>query len=413
MSEADPNARMDTMTGQALEDLVILDLSEGVAGPYCTKWFSDFGANVIKVESHAGDAARREGPFLDDVPHSETSALFLYLNTGKQSVTLDLEHEQGQDLFRRLARSADIIVEDTSPGTMAARGLAYEDLTAENPGLIFVAISPFGQTGPYRDYPVTELTAAAFSGTMSVRELVGRRPIKMGGSQSQYITGRSAFIAAMGAVLLRDLTGEGQLLDVSIQEATAINDLALPTTYSYQGLVHEPRRPPSAGGTAGVGVYACRDGSVDVLPGVGGLKKLAALLDKPELAEHPLFRDHRLRAEQADEFDEQFMHPWFKEHDREDIVERAQALGMPFSYTIQTDQATADPQLTARGFFTSVDHPVVGELEYPTTPAQLSATPGRCERAPLLGEHTEAVLCGRLELSHSELQQLREQKVVT
>ena len=151
---------------------------------------------------------------------------------------------------------------------------------------------------------------------------------------------------------------------------------------------------------------------MDVLPGVGGLKKLAVLLGDPELAEHELFKDHRLRAEKADEFDEQFMHPWFKEHDREDIVERAQALGMPFSYAITTDQALADPQLKARGFFATVDHPVVGERPYPTTPAQLSETPARCERAPLLGEHNEAVLCGRLGMTAQELQQLNEQGIV-
>ena len=207
------------MDNSALGDLVVLDLTEGVAGPYCTKWFSDFGAQVIKVETHEGDAARREGPFLDDVQHPETSALFLYLNTGKQSITVDLTQEAGQAVVARLARTADLVVDDSPPGTMAARGLAFEDLSPENAGLVYVAISAFGQTGPHRDYPATELTAAAFSGTMSARALRGRRPIKMGGAQSLYITGRSAFIAAMGALLLRDATGVGQFVDVSVQEA--------------------------------------------------------------------------------------------------------------------------------------------------------------------------------------------------
>jgi crotonobetainyl-CoA:carnitine CoA-transferase CaiB-like acyl-CoA transferase len=401
------------MTDEALADLRILDLTQGIAGPYCTKWFADFGAGVIKVEPPGtGDSARHLGPFPDDVPHPEKSALFLYLNTRKRSITLDLDREAGQAVFRRLAAEADLLVDDSPPGTMERRGLAWSELAGTNPRLISVALSNFGQSGPYRDYPATDLTLAAFSGTMSNRVLANRQPLRMGGAQSLYMAGRSAFIAALGAVLLRDTTGEGQLVDVSLQEGAAVNDLAAPTTYSYHGLVHPPRIPPAARGRGGLGPYPCKDGTVDVLPGVGGMRKLAAMLGDPGLADHPWFRNHALRAEHAQEFDDKFMDPWFLERTRDEIVEAAQEAGMPFSYVIKTSEVMADPQLLAREFFAPIDHPVAGALPFPKSCVRLAASPSETGRAPLLGEHNEAILCEELGYTLSELEELREQGIV-
>jgi crotonobetainyl-CoA:carnitine CoA-transferase CaiB-like acyl-CoA transferase len=401
------------MTEQALSDLRILDLSQGIAGPFATKCFSDFGASVIKIEPPGrGDSARQIGPFPNDEPHLEKSALFLYLNTRKRSLTLDVDTDQGQEIFRRLVVAADLLVDDSPPGTMERRGLSFEALSEENPRLIFVAISNFGRSGPYRDFPASDLTLAAFSGTMANRQFAGRQPIRMGGSQSLYMSGRSAFIAAMGAVLLRDTTGEGQLVDVSLLEGTAVNDLAGPTTYSYHGLAHNMRGFPSGRGRGGMGAYPCKDGSVDVLPGVGGLRKLAVMLGKPELAEHPWFRDHALRAKHAKEFDEEFLDPFFRERTRAEAVDRAQEAGLPFSYAISTAEIMEDPQLAAREYFSSVDHPEAGPLLYPTSCIHLGDEPAPTERAPLLGEHTEEILTGELEYTKEALQQLRDAEVV-
>jgi crotonobetainyl-CoA:carnitine CoA-transferase CaiB-like acyl-CoA transferase len=397
---------------EALADLRILDLSQGIAGPYCTKWFSDFGARVTKVETPGtGDVSRSLGPFPGDEPHPEKSALFLYLNTRKRSLTLDLDREAGQAIFRRLLEGADMVVDDSPTGTMERRGLAYEDLKQAHPGLVFVALSNFGRTGPDRDAPATDLTLAARSGTMSHRMLKGRPPIKMGGAQSLYMGGRSAFLAAMGAVLQRDVTGEGQLVDVSLLEAVAINDLALPTTYSYQGVARQPTAPPATRGRGGMGPYPCKDGHVNVLPGVGGLKKLAAMLGDPSLAEHEWFRDHQLRLQHAQEFDEQFMDPWFRERTRQEIVDRAQEAGMPFSYQIRTDEVMEDPQLVAREFFVTLDHPEAGALEYPTSCVRFDHDRPVLGRAPLLGEHTEEILCGELGVEPAEVERLRAEEV--
>lgn len=401
------------MTTEAFAGLRVLDLTRGIAGPYCTKWFADFGAEVIKIEAPGqGDAARASGPFPGDVPNTEASGLFLYLNSRKKSVTLNLDSETGREIVRKLAAGVDMLVEDLQPGTLPAMGLGYEDLRSTNPALIYVSVTNFGQTGPYRDDPATDLTLAAASGTLNVRALAGREPIRMGGSQSYYIAGRCAFISAMGALLLRDATGEGQWVDVSALEAAAGNDMAAPTSYSYQGVVLQPRRGPAVRGRGAMGRYPCKDGWVDVLPGVGGLKKLAVMLGDPSLASHPWFENHQERNEHATEFDEQFMDPWFKERTRAEIVEAAQAQGMPFSYTVEMKDLFSDPQFEARKAFPPVDHPVAGKLQLPGAPALFSETPWQPGRAPLLGEQNEEILCDRLGYERQDLGLLREQGVI-
>ena len=247
---------------------------------------------------------------------------------------------------------------------------------------------------------------------MSDRVVAGRQPIKMGGSQSLYIAGRVAFISAMAALLHRDFTGEGQWVDLSAMEAAAVNDLALPTTYSYQGVVHQPRRRPAVRGRGGLGRYPCRDGWVEVMPGVGGMKKLAALLGDPGLASHPWFEDHAERAQHAKEFDEQFMDPWFAARDGREIVALAQDLGMPFSYTASVGDLFDDPQISARDALPEVPQAHAGVLRMPGPAAALSLTPGVPGRAPLLGEHTAEVLCEQLGFEPADLALLRAQGAI-
>ncbi|HJP41266.1 MAG TPA: CoA transferase [Dehalococcoidia bacterium] len=401
------------MADGALDDLRVLDLSQGLAASYCTKWFADFGADVVKIEPPGpGDPVRGLGPFKDDVPNPDTGASFLYLNGGKKSVSLSLESDTGRDILRRLAARFDVVVEDFVPGTLPGIGLGEADLRAPNPKLIYLSLTNFGQTGPYRDYPVTELTLGAISGTLGDRVIKDRRPLKMGGYQGMYIGGRVAFISAIAAIYNRDKTGEGQYIDLSLMEAAAGNDLASPTTYSYTGVVHQVRRPPSARGRGGQGRYEAADGFVDVMPGVGGLKKLAAMLGDPELAQHELFKNHTLRAQRAEEFDKQFMEPYFQGKTRAEIVESAQEHGMPFSYTLRPAELLEEPHLKARNYFVETDHPVAGKVTAPGAPMRLSETPWRTGPAPQQGESNQAVLGDDLGLSSTELTRLREQRVI-
>ncbi|MBQ73551.1 MAG: hypothetical protein CMQ20_00845 [Gammaproteobacteria bacterium] len=399
------------MSDGALDDLLILDLCHGLAGAYCTKWFADLGANVVMVEpADKGASIRDIGPFKNDEPNQETGASHLYLNGGKKSISLSFENDEGKSLLNKLIAKADILVEDEAPGRLGNLGLGFEDVCTLNDKLIYLSITPFGQTGPYRDYPSTELTLAAFSGTLAVRAVNGKRPIRMGGYQGMYIGGRIAFLSAMGALLQRDVTEEGQHVDVSLLEAIAGNDMAAPTTYSYTGIAQVPLPSANARGRGGAGRYPCKDGFVDVLPGIGGLKKLAAMLGDPGLAEHELFKNHALRAEKAEEFDAEFMEPFFSTRTRAEIVEAAQAKGMPFSYVLTPDELPSEPHLVEREFFVDIEHPIAGKLAVPGSPARLSETPPHLSVAPQAGESNETVLSELLGLT--DLSSLENQGVL-
>lgn len=400
------------MAEPAFFGLRVLDLSSQSAAAHCTKWFAGFGADVILVEPPGGSPARRVGPFAGDGTGTDDSLSFRYLNGGKQSITLDLQQEAGRELLRRLLPTADLLVEDSAPGTMGSLGLAWEDLRPINPRLVYLSVTPFGQNGPYRDLPATDLTLAAFSGTMNDRVLAGRNPIRMGGSQGDAIGGRVAFISAMAALLARDTTDEGQHVDVSLQEALAGVDMAAPTTYTYTGVVHQPRRTASTRGRGGLGRYPVKDGWVDVMPGVGGLPKLARLLGDPSLATHELFTDHALRARKADEFDRQFMDPWLSQHTAREVVEQGQALGMPFSYTMSLRELLDDPQLAARGFFATTADAGARKAIEPGAPVRMSAAPWESRRAPATGEQEREVLGDRLGLTPADIARLHELGVV-
>jgi crotonobetainyl-CoA:carnitine CoA-transferase CaiB-like acyl-CoA transferase len=389
----------------ALDGLKVLDLSTGLASAYCTKWFADFGAEVILVEDpgHASEV-RRQPPFLGN---TEGSASHVYLNAGKKSIAVSLRSDQGRSLIHQLARKVDLVVEDAAPDTMFGIGLDFDSLKAHNPALIYVSITPFGHTGPYKDFPATELTLAAWSGTLGVRRISGRRPVEMSCHQSSYIGGRVAFIAAMGAVLGRRGNDGGQHVDVALLEAIAGNDMAAPTTFSYNGISLPPPAEANARGRGGQGTYTCRDGDVNVLPGIGGMKKLAALLGDPGLADHELFRDHSLRARRADEFDQTFLMPYLAKHTRAEIVEAAQNLGMPFSYVLRPEELIDEPQLTAREFFVHLPDPDSDSIQVPGPPVRMSRTSPRFTgRAPRLGESTRDILREWLEITDAEVEEL-------
>jgi crotonobetainyl-CoA:carnitine CoA-transferase CaiB-like acyl-CoA transferase len=213
------------MTDQepVLGDIRVLDLSEGVAGPFCTKLLFGLGAEVIKVERPGlGDVTRGEAPFLGNDANPEKSALFLYLNSGKKSVTLDAESPTGSGILRTLAAEFDILVESYPAGTMDRMGLSYSSLADLNPPIIYTSITPFGQTGPYRDYKSSDLVAQAIGALMHTIGLPDREPLKVGGNTAFYTTGMSAFSATMLAIHARDTQGYGQQVDISAMETMTV-----------------------------------------------------------------------------------------------------------------------------------------------------------------------------------------------
>ena len=198
------------MADQSLSDVKVLDLTWYIAGPYCTKLLADYGADVIKVERPgSGDPARSLGPFLGDDPHPEKSGLFLHLNTNKRSITLNLKSEMGKKIFKELVKEADILLESFSPRVMPSLGLSYEELEKINPRLVMTSISNFGQTGPYRDFRLSELVLSAMGTAMYIQGVPEREPVKIGGTVIQFQVGNIAAVATIFALYGSEVRGIG------------------------------------------------------------------------------------------------------------------------------------------------------------------------------------------------------------
>lgn len=399
------------MTEGALDDLVVLDLTHYIAGPFCTKLLADYGATVIKIERpDGGDPARRLPPFFQDDPSLEKSGVFLYLNTNKKGITLNLKTETGRALFRQLVRRADIVVESFSPRVMPGWGLDYEALAKINPRLVMTSISNFGQSGPYKDYKTTDLISLALGGWLYFIGEPDRYPVKPFGRQSQHHAGLQAAVGTLTAVQYQQRTGLGQHVDISIMEAVASI-----LEFTFHVLATQNRVRTRDGSryfiTHPLTILPCKDGHVAVTA-IGRAWELASvLMELPQLVEDPRLADPRRRREMADEIDA-LMSGWLMQHEAQEIFDRGQELRVPIGLVPTIDQVVNDPQHRSRDFFTTVDHPTTGPVEYPGPPVRMYETPWRAGRAPLLGEHNEEVFCGWLGLSKEHLLQLRERNVI-
>ncbi len=370
-----------------LGDLVVLELAEGVAGPYCGKLLAGLGAEVIKVQPPPADPVRNALPE------------FLHLNTAKKSITLDATTEAGVALLHRLAEQADLVIGERP----------WPTLTRED--LIQVAVSWYGQTGPYRDYRASEFTAFAMSGFAHLTGNSDREPLRPNFNLAQYQGGLHAATGAMAALMYRDATGLGQLVDVAIVEAACFAHGAM-APYLNLGVVY--RRA----GTRNLNfnpkyqypsvTLPCKDGHVHVHFAPSDPQLLALLMEEPRLAGPDLWSEPMGH---ADEFDELCL-PWLARHNRKEVVERAQELRHPFTEVLNVAELFQDQQLIARGMLVELDHPGVGRVAHVGPPVRPQAAPWRMARAPLPGEHNEELYCDRLGLSGEELGRLREQHVL-
>ena len=378
------------MTDGALSDLHVVELSEGIGGPYCGKLFADLGADVVKVEPPEGDRSRRLGPFPNDEPDPERSGLFLHLNTGKKSVTLDRSSTQGQALLGRLLAQADVLIADDAAGELGI------DLKADHAKLVAVAITAFGLTGPYAGYKGNSLTAMAMSTIMYNTGAPDREPLSTGGTPAEYIAGIHGWIGALAAIAARDRDGAGQQVDVSLAEAAACADEYNAAMYGFQGAVRRRFYSRHVFGYP-MDIMPCRDGHIVLIPGASGFPQrgltregavspMSLLLGNPDLDQHPLFQSGQERMIRWQEVDE-LLTPWLSENGKREIVELAQALRMPFAPVPTVQDLIEDEHLSARGFFQRVAHPRAGELPYAGPPFRMSETPPHLEPAPALGEH--------------------------
>lgn len=395
---------------QALAGLRVLDLTHYIAGPYCTKILAGFGAEVIKIEKPGkGDMARHIGPFLNDEPGLERSGLFLYLNSNKKGITLNLKSRRGVKIFKELVKGADAVVESFSPGVMERLGLDYSTLERINPRLVMTSISNFGQTGPYRDYKSPHIITWGMSGGRYTDGDPGKLPVQGGSSLSDYVAGVFGAGGTAMALYRGNETGIGQHVDVSIFECMILIAQYPSVMCSYWGQVH--------GGLAKnlLGIFSCKDGYI----GVNFLtqpqwESICTFFGLPEVANEPKFQYSVLTVNEdcLDEARALFA-PKIAEYRKMDLFQSAVEWRIPFGLVPTTQEIVESPQHKARGFFEEVDHPVMGKVTMPGAPFKMMETPWQLRSpAPLLGEHNQEVYGDRLGYSREDLGRLREQGII-
>ena len=395
----------------ALEGVKVLDLTHHIAGPYCTKLMADFGAHVVKVERPGGDPARRTAPFFHDETGPEKSLLFLYLNTNKRGVTLNLKSHRGRQMLKELARESDIVVENFSPRVMPSLGLDFQTLRGINPSLVMVSISNFGLTGPYRDYTATDIVEYALGGLLYIFGDYDREPLKHALHQAQFRAGTDAASASLMALYHQRLTGEGQQVDVSIQECVASGLRDVVNNYTYTGAVRR-RRPNHSGDLNRLRQVS--DGYVLPNPGVAASLKWSGVvefLEAPELDDEK-FSTPSARLANSEELGE-ILDRVFLPRKKADLFYASHARRFIYGMVLSPEEVLADVQCQSRGYFVDIDHPVTGTLKYPGAPFVMGATPWKVRRpAPTLGQHNGEVFGEGLGYSEGDVARLRTLEVI-
>ncbi len=329
----------------------------------------------------------------------EISALFAYLNTSKKSVTLDLNIPEQARSVKQLAQETDILVESYAPGYLESLGLGYDTRSETNPGLIYVSVTPFGQTGPYRDYKGTDLVAQAIGGLMYTIGLPDREPLKVGGESVLYTTGISAFSAAMLALHVRDAGGSGQHVDISAMEVMSVAQIH--SSINEQFGHTTVRRPTN--------LARAKDGWVS--PGLeagvqqGTWPKICELMGVSELAEDPRFTTQEGRRINQQEL-LKVVGDWAVTKPKEEIYHTLQALRTITGYVATVEDLLVARQLVDRKFFQTLPDPVHGDVVHPGAPFRMADDAWRLLPPPRLGEHNEEILIGRLGYSNEELAQV-------
>ncbi len=373
----------------ALSGLRVVELGEFIAAPTCGKLLADLGAEVVKIEPPEGDTARRYGPFPGDTPNPEASGLFLNLNTNKRSVVLDLEGAEGRRRARELIAGADVLIDGLRPGRLGKLDLGWDALQSQNPSLILVSLTPFGQDGPYRDYRAYDLTTSAAGGVSFSTGAPDREPLSLPLSQGHQFAGLAGAIATLLAVTYRHQTGRGQWIDIGEAECWA----TFLAGVGVQPFVAEGRIRQRTGHRAGQrphldATLRCKDGYVTIDPPQRRMwERFLDLLGNPEWAQDPRFaRPLEMTGEYADEVEAKLA-PWLMAHTKQEIFEACRSYRIPAAPVHTIKEVVEHEHLQARQYFAQADHPVAGTQTYPGAPFKLTRTPWRIRRsAPLLGQ---------------------------
>jgi crotonobetainyl-CoA:carnitine CoA-transferase CaiB-like acyl-CoA transferase len=397
-----------TPSGGLLNNLRVLDLGQGVSGPFCARLLADQGADVIKVEPPEGDPARRMGPFAGDQPNAEKSIPFLYLNTNKRGITLDLSAAAGRGLLHALIRWADVLVENFEPRLRASLGLDDQSLSEINPRLVATSITSFGSDGPYRDWKATDLITCAVSGLVYHSGDAGKAPLRNALSQSLYVAGINGASATLVALYHRLSSGAGGRVDVSVAECMSAHLVQSTASYAYTGGL-KGRRPR---GTPLEELMPCQDGYVVV--SAQGSQPFSAVTDLigGEALKDPRFATAEgriLNGEALEHLILEGLARWKKQ----DLFHAANQRRLVFGMAQGPDDLYRCPHLRERDFFVPVHHPLAGEAEYPRDSIRLSeGSFGERRPAPLLGAHNTDIYQGIVGLDEAEIVRLRNLAVI-
>ncbi len=376
----------------------ILDLTDE-KGMLCSRLLADMGAEVVRVEKVRGDLAR--------------SPFFMANNLGKRSVTHNLEVKPGQELFKRLVKTADVVVESYQPGHLEALGLGYTELSQINPRLIMASITDFGQSGPYRDYKSCDMVASALGGQMYVCGESQMPPLKPFGYQTYY----SACLFAANGILLalwhRHTSGMGQHIDISIEECVAATLDHVLVRYFYEGVV--AKRQGSLHWNNAFRIFPCRDGYI-LLSLFQQWETLVEWLDDEGMAEDltdKKWLDREKRLEQLNHIIE-VLERWTKSHTVAELAEKGQLMRFPWAEVSSISRLMDSPQLKERSFFVEVEHPESDKkYKFPVAPCKLNRSPWRVgSRVPAPGEHNTQVYHEELGLSEKDMEALIREGVI-
>ena len=392
-----------------LDGVTVLEVGTLIAGPFCGRLLADMGARVIKIEAPTTGDPLRDWSYV-----TEHGSLWSFVQSrGKESVAIDLRSREGQRLVARLAGKADIVVENFRPGRMEEWGLGPADLREANPGLVYVRISGFGQTGPYRARPGFGSTGEALGGIRFITGFADRPPLRVGVSLGDSVAALYAVAGALAALERRRRTGHGEVVDVALYEAVfSLLESVLPE-YVYAGLVRE-RRGNTLPGSAPTNTYPTADGGFIAIGANSDafFRRLCGLMGKPELADDPRFASNQARRRNIDEVDA-LVEEWTSQHPMLELWERLVEAEIPAGPIYNIADIVADPQYAAREMILMIPSPEVGDIAMPGLVPKFESSAGGVRWAgPRLGAHTASVLAGDLEITAEEMARLEEAGVI-
>lgn len=398
---------MDVKIGP-LNNVRVLDFTRVYAGPYCTLLLGDMGADIIKIEQpEIGDDTRNFLP----IKNGE-SGYFMYLNRNKKSITLNLKSIEGHKIAMRLAKDADVIVENFSPGTMKSLGLDYDTIKKINPKVIYASISGFGQTGPLKKKVAYDIVVQAMSGLIGVTGYPEYPPVKVGCSIADANVGVHCALGIVSALFHRERSGEGQYIDVAMLDSMVSVMENLFVQYTLSGIIPQ-RIGNDSKTTAPFAMFHSKDSYVVIAASNNKVfKRLAEAMEKSELLKNEKFNSNQHRVKNFEEL-RKLMEEWTQQYTTEEIVNMLDEARVPVAPILSIKDVTELPQLKEREMFVENDHPICGKFLTPGFPIKFSETPGQISKAaPLLGEDTVYILKNKLKMSDSEIEELRKNHVI-